>query len=120
MSFHIKNSAGTKLQQHSGVWMYNDDVTSLPISRTGNVLNAHSNTILSGNTIDYNDTDNLWVVPIGYKLILYELADHAGKYLTIDNTEGTTTRLVQNISVIGVIKDFTSSVKVYYKNVEII
>lgn len=119
MSFHIKNSAGTKLQQHTGVWMIDRNILSSPISRTGNVGNTTSNTILSGNTIYYNDTDDYWVVPIGYKLIIYEHANQAGKYLTIDNTEGTTTRVVQNISVIGFIKDTTSSVKVYYKNVEI-
>ena len=119
MSFHIKNSAGTKLQQHTGVWMYDADTQSLPISKSGIVGNTTSNTVLSGNTVYYNDTDDLWVVPIGYKIILYENADNTGKNLTIDNTEGTTTRVVKNTETSSWSANYTSSVKVYYKNVEI-
>jgi hypothetical protein len=119
MSFHIKNSEGTKLQQHTGVWMYDADTLSLPISKSGNVLNTDSNTVLSGNTVYYNDVDDLWVVPIGYKIILYENADNTGKNLTIDNTEGTTTRVVKNTETSSWSANYTSSVKVYYKNVEI-
>jgi hypothetical protein len=121
MSFHIKNSAGTKLQQHTGVWMYDSDTQSLPISKSGNVLNGTSNTVLSdsGGTVIYNDTDDLWVIPIGYKIILYENADNTGKNLTIDNTEGTTTRVVKNTETSSWSANYTSSVKVYYKNVEI-
>ena len=121
MSFHIKNSAGTKLQQHTGVWMYDADTRSLPISKSGGVSNpGWTSTVISGNTtVYYNDTDDLWVVPIGYKIILYENGDNTGKNLTIDNTEGTTTRVVYNTETSSWSANYTSSVKVYYKNVEI-
>lgn len=120
MSFHIKNSAGTKIQQHTGVWMYDADTLSLPISKSGGVSNpGWTSTVLSGNTVYYNDTDDLWVVPIGYKIILYENGDNTGSSLTIDNTEGTTTRVVYNTETSSWSANYTSSVKVYYKNVEI-
>jgi len=121
MSFHIKNSEGTKLQQHTGVWMYDSHTQSLPISKSGNVVDGTSNTVLSdsGGTILYDNRDDLWVIPIGYKIILYEFTNHAGSTLTIDNTEGTTTRVVKNTETSSWSANYTSSVKVYYKNVEI-
>jgi hypothetical protein len=115
----------TNVPFQPGAYLINSAHTTWPIykSLVVNDLIDQNNLNDTTKNININDTDDCFIVMPGYKLIIYvhyyDNSSSANQTATLDNTTGTTTMAVQTTETsIGAINSITS-VKLYYKGVEV-
>ena len=116
----------TNVPFQPGAYLINSAHTTWPIYKSvelDNNLIDQNNLNDATKKITISNTDDCFIVMPGYKLIIYvhgyNDSSLANENATLDNTTGTTTMAVQTSETSIGAENLITSVKLYYKGVEV-